>query len=105
MEFFQLGDIQLLRSHVGGREGPSKCERIRTGRRGANVNANVHPMIFESLIQTFKKKKEYKNGQELWLKVEKDQEQYEKTIVDLKGIAAKFHKSSITFCAKAVSQP
>ena len=35
------------------------------------------------LIQTFSKK-EYRNGQKFWLKVEKDREQYEKTIIELK---------------------
>ena len=37
--------------------------------------------------------------------IQKDQEQYEKTIIELKGRAAKFHKSSITLWEKAVSQP
>ena len=39
------------------------------------------------------------------VKRKKDQKQYEKTIIELKGRAAKFHKSSLTFLAKAVSQP
>ena len=42
--------------------------------RGALANANVHLYILERHIQTFKKEKEYRNGQELWLKLEKDQE-------------------------------
>ena len=32
-------------------------------------------------------------------------EQYQKTIIELKGTAPKFHKSSITFEMIAVSQP
>ena len=40
----------------------------------------------------------------MWLKLKKDQEQYEKTIIELKGRAAKFYKSHITFWAKAVLQ-
>ena len=50
-------------------------------------------------------KEEHRNGQELWLKVEKDQEQHKKTIIWIKGRAVKFHKSSITYWAKAVLQP
>ena len=56
-------------------------------------------------MQTFKKKDEYRKGQKFWLKVEKDQEQHKKTIIWIKGTAAKFHKSSITYLAKAVLQP
>ena len=41
----------------------------------------------------------------MWLKVKKGQEQYDKTIIELKGRAAKFHKSSVTFWAKASLQP
>ena len=37
------------------------------------------------------KGKQYRNGQELWLKVRKDQEQYEKIIIQLKGKVAKFY--------------
>ena len=37
----------------------------------------------------------------MWLKTEKGQEQYEKTIIELKGRAVKFRKSSITFQATA----
>ena len=37
--------------------------------------------------------------------MKKDQDQYEKTIIELKGTAAKFYNSSITLWAKAVSQP
>ena len=40
-----------------------------------------------------------------WLKVEKDQEQYKKTIIELKGRAAKFFKSSTICWAKALSEP
>ena len=50
------------------------------------------------------KKKQYRNGQKLWLKVETDQEQWEKAIIELKGNTARFHKSRIKFSAKAVSQ-
>ena len=56
----------------------------------AHVSANVHLYIIESLIQIFKKKEEYKNGQELWLKVEKDREQHKKTVIWIKGRAVKF---------------
>ena len=59
----------------------------------------------EKLTQTFEKKKEYRDEKELWLKVKKDQEQYETTFIELKGTAAKFHKLNITFWAKAISQP
>ena len=41
----------------------------------------------------------------MWLKEKKDQEQYKKTIIELKGTALKFHKFSITFWPKAVLQP
>ena len=34
--------------------------------------------------------------------MEKDQDQYKKTIIELKGRAAKFHKFSIAFWAKTV---
>ena len=34
------GGIQLLRLHLVGRGGPSKCERMRTG-GGGNADANV----------------------------------------------------------------
>ena len=40
----------------------------------------------------------------MWLKKKKDQEHYEKTIIELKGRVTKFHKSSITFWVKAVLQ-
>ena len=51
------------------------------GEKGVHVNMNVDIQIFERLIQTFKKKNDYRNGQELWLKVETDQEQHENTII------------------------
>ena len=51
------------------------------------------------------KRKEYRNGRELWLEVEKDQEQHKKTIIWIKGRAMKFHKSSITYWEKAALQP
>ena len=50
-------------------------------------------------------KKVYRSGLELWLNVKKDQKQHENTIIELKGRAGKFCKSSRTFWAKAVSQP
>ena len=68
--------IQLLRSHLL----QSKYKICKSGDEEARVSANIHLQIFEKLIQTFKKKKEYRNGQELWLKVEKDREQHKKTI-------------------------
>ena len=46
---------------------------------------SVRTFPYKRLIETFKKKKECTNGQELRLKVEKDQQQYEKTIIKLKG--------------------
>ena len=52
-----------------------------------------------------RKKKEYRDEKELWLKVKKDQEQYETTFTELKGTAVKFHKLNITFWVKAISQP
>ena len=61
--------------------------------------------FLKGLSRPSKRKKEYRYGQELQLKVKKHQEQNEKTIIELKGRAAKFHKSSLTFWAKAVSQP
>ena len=51
------------------------------------------------------KKEEYRNGQELWLKVEKDQEQHKKTINWIKGRAVILHKSNITYWRRAVLQP
>ena len=66
-----------------GREGPSNvCE---PGGRGGGGLMSVRTFPYKRLIETFKKKKECTNGQELWLKVEKDQQQYEKTIIKLKG--------------------
>ena len=41
--------------------------------------------FLKDLIRTLKRKKECSNGQELLLKVKKDQEQYERAIIDLKG--------------------
>ena len=38
-------------------------------------------------------------------KVKKDQEHYEKMIIELKGTTVKIRKSSITIWAKVVSQP
>ena len=55
--------------------------------------------------RTLTYKEEHRNGQELWLKAEKDQEQHKKTIIWIKGRAVKFHKFSITYWAKAVLQP
>ena len=37
-------------------------------------------------------------------KKKKNQEQYQKTIIEFKGRAAKFQKFSVTFWAKAISQ-
>ena len=50
-------------------------------------------------------KEKHMNGGESWLRMKKDQEQYEKTIIELKGRAARFHKSSTTFWVKVVLQP
>ena len=68
-------------------------------------NKYIHfiEMYIERLTQTFKK--EYRNGQELWLKVKIDQDQYKKIIIEINGRVAKFHISSITFWVKDVSQP
>ena len=41
------------------------------------------------------KRKRNRNWQELWLKVEKDQEQHKKTIISIKARAVRFHESSI----------
>ena len=46
---------------------PSKYEFMRT----PHSSANYCLYIFERLIQTFKKRNKYINGQELWLKGEK----------------------------------
>ena len=54
-------------------------------REGVSFQCEGLSGIFERLIQTFKKKKKYINGQELWLKGKKDQEQHEKTISEWKG--------------------
>ena len=54
-------------------------------REGGLFQCEGLPGIFERLIQTFKKKKKYINGQELWLKGKKDQEQHENTISEWKG--------------------
>ena len=60
----------------------------------------------ERITQTFNKKKENRNGQILCLNIKKkNEEECENTIIELKGRAAKFHKFSIRFWAKAVSQP
>ena len=61
----------------GVHQNANVCE---SGGGGPHASANVRLLIFERLIQTFKKK-EYRNGQKLWLKLEKDQEQYEKTTI------------------------
>ena len=47
----------------------------------------------------------FRDRQESWLKVKKDEEQHKNTIIKLKGTVAKFHKFSITFWANAVLQP
>ena len=60
-------------------------------------------MYKERFTQTLKKKN--MNGDESWLRMKKDQEQYEKTIIELKGRGARFHKSSTIFWVKAVLQP
>ena len=48
--------------------------------------SRISPAInLGSLTQALKRKTEYRNEQELWLKVKKDQQQYKKTITELKG--------------------
>ena len=79
-----LGGIQLLSLHLrkrrrGVHQYVNLCEPGGSGR--AHVSANVC-LYF---IQGFKKRKEYKNKLELCLKVEKDQEQYEKTQYKILG--------------------
>ena len=61
--------------------------------------------LLKGLSRPSKKKEEYRNGQEFWLKVEKDQEQHKTTIIWIKDRAVKFHKPSITYWARAVLQP
>ena len=79
---------------------------MRTREKGAHINANVCLYISQMLSYPDpQKKKGYRNGQELWSKVEKNQELYEKTIIAFKGRAPKFHKSSITFWVKTDTQP
>ena len=77
---------------IGEGGGSCQCERLP-------IN---YWMVYYPDLQ---KERKYRNGQDLWLKVEKDEEQHEKTIIWIKGRPVKFHKSSITFWAKAVLQP
>ena len=53
--------------------------------------------LYRKDYPVLQREKQFRNGQELWLKVRKDQEQYEKTIIELKGRTGKFHKSSTIF--------
>ena len=48
-----------------GEGDPVKCERMRTGGRGLmnSCQCDCFPINFESLIQIFKKEKEYDNKQ------------------------------------------
>ena len=62
-------------------EGRQYIKICKSGKEGAHVSVNVRLEITERLIQTFKEKEEYRNGQELWLKVEKGQEQHKNTII------------------------
>ena len=57
---------------------------------------NIYPFSCPDL----QKEKQYRNEQKLWLKVKKVQEQHEEIIIELKGRAVKFYKSSITFLGK-----
>ena len=48
---------------------------------------------------------QYRNGQELWLKLKKDQGQKKNTISKSKRRAVRFHKPNISFWVKGVLQP
>ena len=47
--------------------------------------------MYRKCYPHIQKGKQYRNGQKLWLKMQKDQEQCKKIIIELKGRAAKFH--------------
>ena len=86
------GGIQLLRSHLRGKWGGgglSKCALRAYANHGEGGIMSMRRFTYKFLKGLFRpsKKKEYRNGQELWLKAKKDQEQYVKTIVELKGRA------------------
>ena len=93
------GDIQLLRLHLRGGQGGTNIKNMQIRKRGASCECKGLPIIYWKAYPDLKKV-QYRNGQKLWLKVEKNQEQHIKTIIWIKGRALKFHKSGIKFGQK-----
>ena len=65
---------------------------------------------YEKFIEIFKKahpcltkETQFKNGQELWRKVKGNEQELEKTIIELKAKEANAKASMVTFWAKMVS--
>ena len=61
--------------------------------------------MYKKAYPDLQKEKQCGNEQKLWLRQDKrrkDQEQYKKTMTELKGRAGKFHKSRTTILVKTV---
>ena len=72
---------------------------VSEGQKRYNIFIEEYKRAYPSLP----KEKQYKNGQELWNKIKKDQERYDKTIIELREKAAKATTSTFSFWSKAVS--
>ena len=80
ISLWRKGDIQLLRSHLG-REGQSiKMQTYVNREEGGLCHFNRAPTNVWKAYPDLQKEKGLQNEQELWLKVKKGQEQYEKTL-------------------------
>ena len=95
--------IQLLHSHLGG-GGPSKCRHMGTGGRGGLMSMQKFAYKFLKGLSRPSKKKGIQKWAGIVVKSEKRSGAVRKDYDWIKGRAAKFHKSSTTFWAKAVSQ-
>ena len=78
---------------------------MRTGERGSYQCEQLPEFLKYLFIQTQTKKKRIQKWIGIVVKSIKILGTVRKTIIGLKGRAAKFHKSSITFWVKAVLQP
>ena len=73
---------------------------------GGSCQCELSPKNYWKAYPDFQKERGIQKWAEIVVeKVEKDQEQHKKTIIWIKGTAVKFHKSSVTYWAKAVLQP
>ena len=64
---------------------------------------NIFIKEYKKAYPNLPKEKQYKNGQELWNKIKKDQERYDKTIIEIREKASKATTSTFPFWSKAVS--